>query len=130
MIDGPRWPASSCSPRLQGSWRQHRQNGRCMKMAEIFCLDFDQTAPAETARMLESAGHTVRCHCDTQSVAKLDGWLPQAAVISLDRLPSHGRAYAEWLWQAKYRRTIPILFVGGKPDKIEATRAKFPNAVY
>ena len=36
-------------------------------------------------------------------------------MISLDRLPSHGRAVAEWLWEAKKRQHIPIVFLGGQP---------------
>jgi hypothetical protein len=99
-------------------------------MADVFYLNFNEQEASETVRTLEAAGHTVRLHWDTQSTAKFDGWLPQAAVISLERLPSHGRAYAEWLWEPKYRRTIPILFVGGRPDKVEATRQKFPAAIY
>ncbi len=59
-----------------------------------------------------------------------DGWLPDLMVISLDRLPSHGRAVAEWVWEAKKRQHIPILFCGGEPDKVAATKAKFPKAIY
>ena len=99
-------------------------------MADVLYIHFDQAACAGAARRLEQAGHTVRSHWATHEAAKLNGWLPEAAVISLDRLPSHGRAYADWLWETKSRRTIPIVFVGGKPDKVEATRLKFPSAVY
>ena len=35
-------------------------------------------------------------------------------MISLERLPSHGRAVAKWLWSAQYRRVIPVVFVGGR----------------
>jgi hypothetical protein len=51
-------------------------------------------------------------------------------VISLDRLPSHGRAIAELIWEAKKRQRIPILFAGGAPDKVKATREKLPKARY
>ena len=33
--------------------------------------------------------------------------VPEVLVISLERLPSHGRAVAKWLWSAQYRRAIP-----------------------
>ena len=56
--------------------------------------------------------------------------MPDALVISLDRLPSHGRAVAEWFWEAKKRRSIPLIFVGGAPDKVERTREKFPEALF
>jgi hypothetical protein len=55
---------------------------------------------------------------------------PSALVIDLSRLPSHGKAVAEqWrLW--KSTRGIPIVFVGGAPDKVASTRALFPDAAY
>ena len=53
---------------------------------------------------------------------------PMAVVISLRRLPSHGRAVADALWYTKWGRSIPIVFVDGLADKVEATRAKFPDA--
>ena len=56
--------------------------------------------------------------------------MPDAVVISLDRLPSHGRAVAEWLWQAKKRQSIPLVFVGGTAEKVETMRERFPAAVY
>jgi hypothetical protein len=53
---------------------------------------------------------------------------PTAVVISLRRLPSHGREVADVLWYTKWGRAIPIVFFDGQPDKVEATRAKFPAA--
>jgi hypothetical protein len=60
--------------------------------------------------------------------APLKDGLPDVAVISLERLPSHGRAVAEWLWEAKKRQHIPIIFAGGEPAKVQTTRDKFPRA--
>lgn len=53
---------------------------------------------------------------------------PVAVVISLRRLPSHGREVADALWYSKWGRAIPIVFFDGEPDKVEATRKKFPEA--
>lgn len=72
----------------------------------------------------------MRCHWSTEEHIKLGDFTPEAVIISLDRLPSHGRAVAEWLWEARKRQGIPILFAGGTADKVEATRAKFPNAMF
>jgi hypothetical protein len=54
--------------------------------------------------------------------------LPDALLISLDRLPSHGRAIARWFWEAEKRRSIPILFVGGSPEKLSRFQTQFPGA--
>ncbi len=55
---------------------------------------------------------------------------PSACVIDLTRLPSHGRAVAVALRQWKATRAVPLLFVEGAPEKVAATRALLPDAVY
>jgi hypothetical protein len=57
-------------------------------------------------------------------------WLPEAMVISLARLPSHGRQVVTWFWEAKVRRSVPVLFVGGEPEKVAVARKAFPQAVF
>ncbi len=44
-----------------------------------------------------------------------------AFLISLERLPSHGRAFVE-------RRHIPIVFVSGAEEKVAVARREFPQA--
>lgn len=55
---------------------------------------------------------------------------PDAFVIDLGRLPSHGREVAYALRQSKALRSTPIVFVGGATAKVEAIRAGLPDAVY
>jgi CheY-like chemotaxis protein len=55
---------------------------------------------------------------------------PDAYVIDLSRLPSHGRAIALSLRQRKSSRHIPIVFVDGAAEKVESIQAMFPDAVY
>ena len=74
------------------------------------------------------AGRDVRMHWSIHSSRRLNGDIPDGVAISLDRLPSHGRAVAEWFWEAKSRRHIPIVFEGGRPDKVVAARGLFPEA--
>jgi CheY-like chemotaxis protein len=56
--------------------------------------------------------------------------MPDALVIDLTRLPSHGRELALAIRSRKYSRSIPIIFVDGAPEKIEAIRQLLPDAVY
>lgn len=56
--------------------------------------------------------------------------LPAAVLIDLSRLPSHGREVAITLRQTKATAHLPVVFVGGAPEKVEATRAKLPDAEY
>ena len=55
---------------------------------------------------------------------------PAVMVISLRRLPSHGREVADALWFTKWGRAIPLIFLDGEPEKVDATRAKFPAATF
>lgn len=55
---------------------------------------------------------------------------PDAIVIDLSRLPSHGREIAVSLRQSKSTRNIPIVFIGGESDKVERTREILPDALY
>ncbi len=99
-------------------------------MARIFYVHWNQEELEPRVAALRAAGHDVIAHASTETVAKIAEPYPDAVVISLDRLPSHGRAVAEWFWEAKKRQGIPILFAGGQPHKVAATRHKFPHAFF
>jgi hypothetical protein len=98
-------------------------------MARLFYLHWNRDEVEARVAALKKAGHDVRCHWSTEEHVKLGDFDPEAVIISLDRLPSHGCAVAEWFWEAK-RQSIPIVFAGGTPDKVEATWARFPGAIF
>ena len=53
---------------------------------------------------------------------------PDVLVISLDRLPSHGRRVAAVTGETRRLADLPIVFVGGAAEKREAARRDFPEA--
>lgn len=55
---------------------------------------------------------------------------PDAVVIDLSRLPSHGREIATGIRGSKQIRTMPILFVDGAPEKVGLIRTALPDASY
>jgi pimeloyl-ACP methyl ester carboxylesterase len=55
---------------------------------------------------------------------------PDGVLISLDRLPSHGRAVAEGLFSYKATRSLPLIFLGGSQAAVEKTRQIAPAANY
>jgi CheY-like chemotaxis protein len=55
---------------------------------------------------------------------------PAAVVIDLSRLPSHGREVAIELRKSAKTRQIPLIFLGGAPEKVDAIRALMPDASY
>ena len=99
-------------------------------MPTAYLVHWNEAEAADRAAALAKAGYAVTTHWSEGSTPQLPDPLPDAVVISLDRLPSHGRAIAEWVWEAKKRQHVPIVFVGGKPDKVAATREKFPTATF
>ncbi|MFO0875567.1 MAG: hypothetical protein U0575_16600 [Phycisphaerales bacterium] len=96
-------------------------------MSDIVFIHWNDTEARERSQPLTEAGHRVRLHATENAKPPMPP-LPEVLVISLDRLPSHGSTVAEWLWEAKSRRGIPIVFVGGAADKVSLMRAKFPSA--
>lgn len=55
---------------------------------------------------------------------------PDAVVIDLGRLPSHGREVGVFLRGSKATRLIPLIFVEGDPDKLPKIKETLPDARY
>jgi hypothetical protein len=55
---------------------------------------------------------------------------PDALVIDLTCLPSHGRESAIYLRRTKYARHLPLVFVDGEPEKVEKVREQLPDATF
>jgi hypothetical protein len=55
---------------------------------------------------------------------------PDAFVIDLSRLPSHGRDVGQALRQYSATRHVPLVFVGGDPDKVQKVRQVLPDAAF
>jgi hypothetical protein len=53
---------------------------------------------------------------------------PAALVISMRRLPSHGREIADAVWSSKWGREIPIIFFDSKREILASLQEKFPDA--
>jgi hypothetical protein len=86
----------------------------------------------ERAARLEAEGYAVDGEVPGTSIgiAKLREDPPDAFVIDLGRLPSHGREVAYALRQSKALRGIPIVFVGGAEAKVDPIRATLPDATF
>jgi hypothetical protein len=55
---------------------------------------------------------------------------PDRFLIDLSRLPSHGLAVGIELLKRKASRSVPLVFLGGAPEKVERTRQLLPGAAY
>jgi CheY-like chemotaxis protein len=91
--------------------------------------------PAEAEALVETCragGFEVEFDAtDLPLVAKtIRRTMPDALVIDLTRMPSYGRELAFAIRRTKYTRQIPIVFVDGEPEKVEAIRRQLPDAVF
>lgn len=86
----------------------------------------------ERAARLEADGYEVDGETPGTSigVAKLREDPPDAFVIDLGRLPSHGREVAFALRQSKALRSIPIVFVDGAEAKVDPIREALPDTTF
>jgi CheY-like chemotaxis protein len=99
----------------------------------LFLVHWNTAEAEERAGRLRDAGHAVECHADPASPARLGALRqdpPDAFVIDLGRLPSHGRAVAVWIRQQKATRHVPIVFVGDDPDRLKTARQVLPDALF
>ena len=98
------------------------------RLPEILYVHWNEHEASERAVGLIEAGYDLQVHWGDRQPPRLGDTLPDAVVISLDRLPSHGRAVAEWFWEARKRRHVPVLFEEGKRDKAAIAREQCPDA--
>lgn len=101
-----------------------------MKRVVLFHWNADEAR--ERAQLLERAGHEVEAHAvpDLARLRGLGDAPPDAFVIDLGRIPSQGRDLATWIRRQKGTRTVPIVFVGGAPEKVARVRKLLPDAQY
>jgi type IV secretory pathway protease TraF len=92
----------------------------------IVLVHWEPTEAEELAAQFRKAGWQVKTGMPKLKALKASP--PTALVISLRRLPSHGREVADALWYTKWGRAIPIVFFDGEPDKVDVTRSRFPDA--
>ncbi|MCA9285334.1 MAG: DUF3052 family protein [Phycisphaerales bacterium] len=99
-------------------------------MARVLYIHWHESEAVARARPLVRAGHDVRICGSVREGSGLAKEPTDVLVVSLDRLPAHGREVAAWWWQAKKRQHIPIVFEGGKEEKVLAIRDLMPTAVF
>lgn len=100
-------------------------------MARLLYLHWSAAEAPERAARLEALGYQVEWQAEIDPrLAKIRARPPALVIIDLDRLPSHGREAGMALRSYKDTRDLPILFVGGAPEKIERVRASLPDAHY
>jgi len=81
---------------------------------------------------LTVAGHSVELTSSVGSgiMKYLRAAPPDAVVIDLTRQPSHGREIGVAIRNGKTLKHLPILYVDGVPERVEAIRRVLPDATF
>jgi hypothetical protein len=101
-------------------------------MLRLRLIHWKQSEAAEYFERLNAAGFSVEYE-EQFHPALMKQWRdnpPDALVIDLSRLPSHGKEIAIALRQHKQTRAVPLVFCAGAPEKVNAIRALLPDATY
>lgn len=96
---------------------------------QILLVHWRPEEAADRISALEDAGDRVEVYADQahKGLARYRAEPPDVALISLERLPSHGREIAQWFGATKAVCHVPLVFVGGDPEKVDVARAQFPD---
>lgn len=70
-------------------------------MKKVFFIYFNEAELKDKIQPLKKAGYKVDYHFSTETTANLKDNMPDVLIISLDRLPSHGKTYAGWFGKQK-----------------------------
>ncbi len=82
-------------------------------------------------RMLRDWGYSVKSlEVVSRFLKDLRADPPDALIIDLTRLPAQGRDVGVGVRHQKATRRIPLVFVGGVPEKVEKIREQLPDAAY
>jgi hypothetical protein len=99
---------------------------------DLILVHWHETEAKELAKELIAAGWKVVIEHGggTVKMKELRAKPPRAVVVSLRRLPSHGREWADALWYTKWGRQIPLVFVDGDEAKVVKLREQFSAAQF
>jgi hypothetical protein len=102
------------------------------RLQRIRLVHWKQEEVGERAARLEAEGYEVdgRVPGTSIGVKQLRDDPPNAFVIDLSRLPSHGREVACAVRQSKALRSLPIVFVDGAEEKVARIRDALPDATF
>jgi hypothetical protein len=97
---------------------------------KLFLIQWDADEVQKRAEFLRAKGWDVEVEFEdgARACQRILARLPEAVVISLDRLPSHGRATALGLRESVAGKRCRLVFVDGKDEAVSKARARIPEA--
>lgn len=100
-------------------------------MQRVRLIHWKESEAEEKVECLKKAGYKVETSLlDNDSLRQMREDPPAAFVIDLDHLPSQGRDFALGIRIHKATRYVPLVFVGGKLEKVIGVKNLLPDAAY
>ncbi len=101
-------------------------------MQRIHLIHRDSAEAAQRVDELRAAGYDVvhDGNVDPATVRAIRDDPPAAVVIDMSRIPSQGRDFGLALRHYRGTRHVPLVFVGGDPERIDRVKDLLPDAVY
>ncbi len=100
-------------------------------MPRVRLIHWNRPTAEEQAVRLRASGYDVEHEPLTSlGLTALRRRPPDAVVIDLSRIPSRGRDVGVALRGFKATRRVPLVFVGGAPDKVATVKKLLPDAAY
>lgn len=100
-------------------------------MKTVRLVHWDAVEAKKRLRELKASGyHVAYAPMSPEVLRDLKKNPPAAILIDLGRLPSQGRDIGVYIRHYKATRNVPIIFVGGKRQKIIEIKRHLPDAVY
>jgi hypothetical protein len=99
-------------------------------VTRVVLFHWNRAEAEERAERLRKAGFETSFFCEGGSPAlvPIRKAPPDAFVIDLSRLPSHGREVGMALRSYKDTRRVPLVYVGGEAEKVGRIRELLPDA--
>ena len=101
-------------------------------MRRLCLVHWDIAEAEKKASNLRAFGYEVECAAPEGSpgLRPLRDSPPDVVVIDLSRRPAYGRDIAQALRRYKGTRNVPLVLLGGEPERVEAIRELLPDAGY
>ncbi|MGD9092536.1 MAG: DUF3052 family protein [Anaerolineales bacterium] len=100
-------------------------------MTSVRLIHWNDKEAAEKAKLLQNADYEViHRPINPAEIRYMRETPPEAVIIDLSRIPSQGRDMGINLRINKSTRKIPLVFIGGKAEKVEKVRELLPDATF
>ncbi len=101
-------------------------------MRRLCLVHWDIAEAEQKVPALRTLGYEVECAAPEgyPGLRPLRDAPPDVVVIDLSRRPAYGRDIAQALRRYKDTRNVPLVLLGGQPEKVAPIRERLPDAVY